>query len=63
MAITIKDLSAFMHEAAALAFDTPLGAMVQKAYQAADRAAAGQDMTEVIQPMERRAGVKVKGRS
>lgn len=61
MAITIKDLSAFMHEAETLAFETPLGAMVQRAYQAADRGMPGQDMTEVIQPMERRAGVAVTG--
>jgi 3-hydroxyisobutyrate dehydrogenase-like beta-hydroxyacid dehydrogenase len=62
MAITIKDLAAFMHEAEALSFDTPLGAMVQRAYQAADGGMPTQDMTEVVQPMERRAGVQVRGR-
>jgi 3-hydroxyisobutyrate dehydrogenase-like beta-hydroxyacid dehydrogenase len=62
MAITIKDLAAFMHEAAALSFHTPLGAIVQQAYQAADGSVPGQDMTEVIQPMEQRAGVVVRGR-
>jgi 3-hydroxyisobutyrate dehydrogenase-like beta-hydroxyacid dehydrogenase len=63
MAITIKDLSAFMHEAQALSFDTPLGAIVQQAYKTADRGVPTQDMTEVVQPMEQRAGVKVRGRA
>jgi 3-hydroxyisobutyrate dehydrogenase-like beta-hydroxyacid dehydrogenase len=62
MAITIKDLSAFMHEAQALSVETPLGAMVQRAYQLADRHDPSQDMTEVVRPMEQRAGVEVRGR-
>lgn len=62
LAITIKDLAAFMREAEAQSFDTPLGLAVQLAYQAADDGKSGRDMTEVIQPMERRAGVQVHGR-
>jgi 3-hydroxyisobutyrate dehydrogenase-like beta-hydroxyacid dehydrogenase len=62
MAITIKDLSAFMHDAQALSVETPLGAMVQRAYQLADKHMPSQDMTEVVRPMEQRAGVEVRGR-
>jgi 3-hydroxyisobutyrate dehydrogenase-like beta-hydroxyacid dehydrogenase len=62
MAITIKDLSAFMHEAESLSVETPLGAMVQRAYQLADKHEPSQDMTEVVRPMEQRAGVEIRGR-
>lgn len=60
LAITVKDLDAFMREARALAVETPLGAAVQRAYlNAAAGGVEGVDMTEVIRPMERRAGVEV----
>jgi 3-hydroxyisobutyrate dehydrogenase-like beta-hydroxyacid dehydrogenase len=63
MAITIKDLGAFMHEAESLSVETPLGAMVQRAYQLADKHEPSQDMTEVVRPMEQRAGVEVRGKA
>jgi len=60
LAITIKDLAAFMREAGALAMETPLGAAVQQAYLAAAAAGVdGLDMTTVIRPMEQGAGVEV----
>ncbi len=62
LAISVKDLSAFMHEAEALDMNTPFGALVQQAYlDAAANGVDGLDMTTVIQPMEKRAGVIVGG--
>jgi 3-hydroxyisobutyrate dehydrogenase-like beta-hydroxyacid dehydrogenase len=60
LAISLKDLEAFSQEAEALAMDTPLGAVVRQAYLAAAAdGIEGVDMTTVIRPMERRAGVEV----
>ena len=60
LAISVKDLSAFMHEAEALGVDTPFGALTQQAYlDAAEGGVDGKDMTTVILPMEQRAGVVV----
>ena len=64
LAITVKDLDAFMREARALGMATPLGAVVQQAYlDAAADGIEGADMTTVIRPMERRAGVEVAGKT
>jgi 3-hydroxyisobutyrate dehydrogenase-like beta-hydroxyacid dehydrogenase len=63
LAISVKDLSAFMHEAEALGIDAPFGALTQQAYvDAAEGGMDGKDMTTVILPMEQRAGVVVVGK-
>jgi len=63
LAIAVKDLHAFMDEAAAIGIETPIGRWVERAYlDAADQGLDGRDMTVVIQPMEQRAGVEVTGR-
>ncbi|MGE0221917.1 MAG: NAD(P)-dependent oxidoreductase [Acetobacteraceae bacterium] len=61
LAISLKDLEAFTQEAANLGVDTPFGALVRQAYlDAAANGVEGLDMTTVIQPMERRAGIAVR---
>jgi 2-hydroxy-3-oxopropionate reductase len=63
LAISVKDLHAFMQESGALGLETPIGRRVEQAYlDAAARGIEGKDMTTVIQPMEQRAGVEVRRR-
>jgi 3-hydroxyisobutyrate dehydrogenase-like beta-hydroxyacid dehydrogenase len=63
LAISLKDLDAFLREAASLSMDTPLGRAIQRAYQeAAAGGVEGLDMTTVIRPMEQRVGVEVSGK-
>lgn len=60
LAITVKDLAAFMREAEGLGMAMPLATAVQQAYLAAAAdGVEGLDMTTVIRPMEQRAGVEV----
>jgi len=61
--VVIKDLELFQKEAGALGIAARLGAEVLKVYRATAAAGADtDDMTTAIRPMERAAGVEIRGR-
>lgn len=60
LGVMLKDVDAFLKEAAALGVPAPLGAVVREAYAQAIREDGPQaDVSEVIRPMERAAGVEL----
>lgn len=63
LAITLKDLQAFLDEASGFGIDSPIGTLVRRAYaRAGADGVDGLDMTTVIRPMEQDAGVEVRRR-
>lgn len=63
LAIAMKDLGVFMDQAADFGVATPVGAAVRQCYAAAVSAAPERgDITDVIGPMEKLAGVELRSR-
>ncbi|MGA9865574.1 MAG: NAD(P)-dependent oxidoreductase [Acetobacteraceae bacterium] len=61
LAIAMKDLAVFMDQAAELGVATPVGAAVRQCYAAAVAAGSGRgDITDVIGPMEKLAGIELR---
>ena len=59
--IVVKDLEAFLHEATELGLETPTVAVATEAYRRAVAAVSvSGDVTEVVRPMERAAGIELR---
>jgi 3-hydroxyisobutyrate dehydrogenase-like beta-hydroxyacid dehydrogenase len=64
LAVVLKDIGVFIDHAAALGITTPVGDLVMRAYQTAIQEGSDkQDITTVIRPMEKKAGVTLQSRS
>ena len=61
MALVMKDSQTFLNEAAARNIATPISELVRGIYKIAIQSGSDyDDITTVIQPMERAAGVKLR---
>jgi 3-hydroxyisobutyrate dehydrogenase-like beta-hydroxyacid dehydrogenase len=57
LAVLLKDLRAFLHEAGSLGVPTPIGDAVVRAYEGAvETEGADADITHIVRAIERRAG-------
>src|SRR5580698_8328520 len=64
MELVCKDLKAFVAEAGELGVPVPIAALIEETYRrAAEGGLEDEDMTTIIQPMERAAGVKIGDKS
>jgi 3-hydroxyisobutyrate dehydrogenase-like beta-hydroxyacid dehydrogenase len=63
LSVVLKDIGVFIDHAAAFGIATPVGDLVRRAYQTAIQDGSDkEDITTVIRPMEKQAGVTVQAR-
>jgi 2-hydroxy-3-oxopropionate reductase len=64
LAVVLKDIGVFIDHAAAFDIGTPVAHLVMQAYQTAIRDGSDkEDITTVVRPMEKQAGVTLRSRS
>jgi 2-hydroxy-3-oxopropionate reductase len=64
LAVVMKDIAVFIDHASELGIPTPIGELVREAYRRAIQDGSGaEDITTVIRPMEKQAGVTLHSRN